>query len=381
MTAYFDWAATAPPDPEALNLQRKVSEDTWQNPSSAHQWGRSARAELDRARSRSAGALGVSPESLIFTSGGTEADHIPMLSLLLRPAPHSIAVSAVEHPAVTEQAKVLSRLGWKVASIPVDSSGRVSAEGVLSSLSEDTVFVAVMAVNNETGAIQPVEEIASALIRHSRGKRKIHFHVDAVQGIGKIPLNLSAEGIDSASLSAHKLGGPRGIGLLYLNRPLEGVLRGGGQESGLRPGTENVAAAAACALALERTVERMNAGDEADGRGLSRGLFANLCAVRGIAPIPRDRKEGDCRFSPFIMQFTNDRFPGEVLVRALSDRGIAVSTGSACSSKKKNRPVLEAMKISSRESQNAFRVSTGYGTTRDETEALVAALSEIMGAT
>lgn len=377
MNAYFDWAATAPSDPEVLDEYDRVARKFWHNPSSAHADGRSARTILEDARKRAAAALGSDPKDVFFTSGGTEADHIPLLSLLFRPVKGTIAYSAIEHSAITEQVKSLERAGWKTIRIPSTADGFVTPEAVLASLTDDTAYVAVMAVNNETGAIQPVTEIAKALADRYRGKRKPHFHVDAVQAIGKIPLNITSEGIDSIAASAHKICGPRGVGILRLGRQVDPFIRGGGQEYGMRPGTENVAGAAAFALALELAVARLKENE--DGIAHARELFERLISVNGITPIPASRVPGDSRFSPYIAQFTNDRLPGEVLVRALSDRGISISTGSACSTKKQSRPVLEAMHVAPDARQNAFRVSTGHATTQAEIDALVKAISDLFG--
>lgn len=347
--------------------------DAWGNPSSRHESGKRAAELLSSARARCAAALGVPADCVVFTSGGTESDYLPMLSLLQRPVRGTIAVSAVEHPAIAEQARSLETTGWKTLTIPVTREGFVTPEAVVSSIREDTAFVAVMAVNNETGAVQPVREISEALTAACAGRKRPHFHVDAVQAAGKVSLPFPFPGIDSAAISAHKIGGPRGIGLLYLAKRIEPFIRGGGQEGGIRPGTENVAGA----LALARCLEAC----DPSAPGLSDNgtrLHELLSGIGGIGIIPRTRAPADPRFSPCIYQCTNDRLPGEVLVRMLSESGVYVSTGSACSSKKKGRPVLQAMGIPPDERQNAFRISMGPATTRDDLEAFAGALSDIL---
>jgi cysteine desulfurase len=298
-----------------------------------------------------------------------------MLALLQRPVRGTIAVSAIEHPAIKEQARMLECLGWKTLSIPANKEGIITAEAVLRTIHDDTAFVAVMAVNNETGAIQPVEEIATALRTKCAGKKKPHFHVDAVQAAGKIPLNLSFPGIDSGAVSAHKLRGPRGIGLLYLAHRIEPFIRGGGQESGFRPGTENVAGAVALSLCLEKAIASLGSPEAEDRMEY---LMSSLTANKAITPIPESRAARDERFSPYVAQFTNAKIPGEVLVRALSDKGVYISTGSACSSKKRSRPVLEAMHVSADKQQNAFRISLGPLTTNADIDALAKALEEVL---
>lgn len=375
MSVYLDWAATTPPDADILKIALETAVEAYANPSSVHSDGKRAATILSGARTRAARALGIEPETVIFTSGGTESDHIPMLALLQRPVRGTIAVSAIEHPAIKEQARMLECLGWKTLSIPADREGIVTADAVLRTIHDDTAFVAVMAVNNETGAIQPVEEIATALRTKCAGKKKPHFHVDAVQAAGKIPLNLAYPGIDSGAVSAHKLQGPRGIGLLYLAHRIEPFIRGGGQESGFRPGTENVAGAVALSLCLEKATASLGSPGAADRMAY---LVSSLTANGSITPIPDSRAARDERFSPYIAQFTNAKIPGEVLVRALSDKGIFISTGSACSSKKRSRPVLEAMHVSPDKQQNAFRISLGPLTTNADVDAFAKALAEVL---
>lgn len=375
MSVYLDWAATTPPDPDILAEALDVSLRAYGNPSSVHAAGKEAAGILAEARARCANALGVKPETIVFTSGGSEADQFPLLSLLQRPVRGTIAVSAVEHPAILEQAKMLEPLGWKTLKIPVDRDGFVTVESVLGTIRDDTALVAVMAVNNETGAIQNVGDIAAALKERAAGKKKPHFHVDAVQAAGKIPLALAGFGIDSAAISAHKLKGPRGIGLLYLDHRVEPFVRGGGQEGGLRPGTENLAGAWALSRVLEKGVAGISGSRAAETMAT---LIDALTALDGVSVIPESRVPLDPRFSPYVAQFSNRSIPGEVLVRALSDRGVFISTGSACSSRKKTRPVLEAMHVSPDAQRNAFRVSIGPDTGKADVDALVGALSDVL---
>ena len=389
MSVYLDWAATTPPDPEIIAEASQIAVSAYGNPSSVHTAGKTAASLLAEARERCAKTLGVKSDTIIFTSGGTESDHLPMLSLLQRPVRGSIAISAIEHPAIIEQARMLELLGWKTLVIPVTREGFVTPEAVLATIREDTAYVAVMAVNNETGAIQPVREIAQALLDRCAGKKKPHFHVDAVQAAGKMPLQLSAPGIDSAAISAHKLQGPRGIGLLYVAHRIEPFIRGGGQEGGIRPGTENLAGAVALSRCLEKCGHKKNSctaespvsgtpPELASGaESVMAHLVSSLTAIGGVSIIPGTRTPADARFSPYVVQFTNAKLPGEVLVRALSDKGIFISTGSACSSKKKNRPVLQAMHVSPDMQQNAFRISIGNATTTADIDALTQALKSV----
>lgn len=377
MTAYLDWAATAIPDPEIYRRAAEKAAEAWANPSSQHREGKKAAESLENARRLCASVLGVPPETVFFTSGGTEADQIPLLSLLRRPAPGSAVISAIEHPAVRNQAEVLKKFGWTILPVNPDADGFITPEAVLAAIREDTAFAAVMCVNNETGAIQPVEEIAAAL--KTLGKRRIHFHTDAVQAAGMFPRTPETAGIHSMAFSGHKLGAPRGCGLLYCSPKPDPFLSGGGQEKGVRPGTENLAGAWAMAFALEKTARWFaDPEQKAGAEDKAAFLFRKLTAIPGVTSIPPSRRERSGNFSPFLFQFTNAMFPGEVLVRMLSDAGICISTGSACSAKKKARPVLQAMKTGAKDAQNAFRISTGIRTTQEEIEFLAGTLSDIL---
>lgn len=384
-TVYIDWAATAIYDTEILDEALKISKKAWANPSSIHKAGIFAKNTLQEYRQRTAITLGVKPESLYYTSGGTESNHLPLLSLLLRPSKGSILISSIEHPSVTEQALMLKHCGWEIIPIPCDTNGIIQAEAVSSKLRNDTAMVYVMAVNNETGAIQPIDEIAQILQDRFPDKKKPKLHVDAVQAIGKIPFNLSNPLIDSASISAHKLGGPRGIGLLYMPYRQEPFLRGGGQENGIRSGTENLYGATALCLCLEKnylgkkqsTLQRLSRQKK-----MTSDFISSLATIKNCTIIPATRQtpefcneDGwDSRFSPWIIQASFEGIPSEVLVRALSEKNIYISSGSACSARKLSRPVLEAMKISKKQAGFSVRLSFGYGTTEEDLNILLTEL-------
>ncbi|MDR0689455.1 MAG: aminotransferase class V-fold PLP-dependent enzyme, partial [Spirochaetaceae bacterium] len=323
---YFDWAATALPDmfipPEGIA--------PFGNPSSRHLEGRKAHDVLEDARSRCAAVLGVSPKQLYFTSGGTESNALVIHSMLLRPGPAALLVSSVEHPSVRENAVLLERLGRPLGLIGTAPDGRVGVHNLETALEKrrDARFAAIMAVNNEVGSRMDMPELVRFL--RVRGKPHIHIHSDMVQALGKIPLDIPAWDLDSASFSAHKIGGPRGIGLLYLRRPLETLYTGGGQEGGIRPGTENTAGAAAMAASMEHRAGAALVKEEYEkAAGRCRELLRNLRTLRRCSFIPRDRRDEDDRFSPWIVQLSFEGIPGEVMVRSLDDAGFAVSTGSA----------------------------------------------------
>jgi cysteine desulfurase len=343
------------------------------NPSSLHWEGREARKALEEARERCAAALKVSAKHLYFTSGGTESNAIALFSTLTRREPGALLASAVEHPSILENCRVLAGLDRRTALINVEQDGRVSPACLEKALARnpDTRFVAIMAVNNETGALMDMP----ALLRLIRERPGIHVHSDLVQALGKVPLAIS--GLDSGSISAHKLGGPRGAGLLFLRKAMRPLYTGGGQEGGIRPGTENTAGALALAECLEERITALDAEYE-KAAARFRGLIGFLRSIDGCSLIPSDRQVEDPRFSPYILQVAFRGIPGEVMARVLDDRGFAVSTGSACSSSSKKRPILSAMGLDEARSLEGIRISQGWSTTMEEIDLLCGAIRYIV---
>lgn len=370
---YFDWAATSPTDEDILREALEESLKDWGNPSSSHQAGKNAKILLDKARTRAAKAMGVKEDNIFFTSGGTESDQIPLLSVLTKPNKGTVLISSIEHPAIREQALAMKNLGWNVLSIPADKDGIIQAQALLDLLTNDTMLVCVMAVNNETGSIQPIYQIADALTKACQGKRRPKFHVDCVQAAGKIKLDLNYPGIDSAALSSHKICGPRGIGILYLKDSLDGFLRGGGQEKGIRSGTENVMGA----LAFSKCLERYYNKDNSEQAVRTKNFAEALSKLKGCTIIPPCRLEKEELFSPYVLQVAFDHIPGNVMLRALDSKGFYISTGSACSSKKNIRPVLEAMHVDAKYRETSVRFSFGPSTTKEAMDQLYEAVKEI----
>ncbi|GHV94160.1 aminotransferase V [Spirochaetia bacterium] len=369
---YFDWAATAVPDPPVAQTV------PFGNPSSLHSEGRAARDALEEARSRCAAVLGVPSRALYFTSGGTESNCIAIHSNLFRRGNGRVIVSDAEHSSVRENVETLERLGKPTGRLPVDSSGRVSPELLTKTFDKygDVRFAAIMALNNEIGVINDMYALRDVMRKQSVPP---HFHCDLVQAAGKIPLDINGWDLDSASLSAHKIGGPRGIGLLYLRRPLETLYTGGGQERKIRPGTENTAGAAALAACLENHAATEKVKNEyALARRRAKRLATGLKTFDRCVFIPRNRDIDDESFSPYILQAAFRDIPGEVMVRALDDLGFAVSTGSACSSSSPDRPVLAAMGIEESLSLEGIRISQGWSTTDEEIDLLLAAIAEVL---
>ncbi len=389
---YLDWAATSPPDREILEEAFRDSLGRYGNPSSAHGEGRLASDALESARRILLASLfpqGKPAGSIHFTGSGTEADQIPLLSLFSdfalglkrtrgASSPPHILVSSIEHPAVFSQALHLSALGIEVQFLDPDSRGRLDPRRVAENIRPETRLVAVMAVNNETGAVQDIEGIGKAIgerlripsarqpVRKPGGPaqaagKDIAFHVDCVQALGKTDLDFlgSPAGPSSAAFSAHKLRGPKGIGALWLASSLDVVAKGGGQEGGIRSGTENLYGALAFASCSVQAQAKLEAALR-HARDLEKLLIQGIRAIPGAATLPLDRQPGEAAFSPYILSASFPGLGGEVLARALSDAGIAVSTGSACSSRKKGeRRILKAMGLDGELSFSAIRISTG----------------------
>jgi len=370
---YFDWAATSPTDEDILQESVKITLEAWGNPSSSHEVGKKARTILEEARKRAADALRVKPECIYFTSGGTESDQIPLLSVMAKPAKGTVLVSSIEHPAVREQADAMKHCGWNIVQIPANKDGIITPEAVTNLITSDTMLICVMAVNNETGNIQPIYEIADAITKATEGKRRPKFHVDCVQAAGKIPLNLSYKGIDSAAFSSHKICGPRGIGILYVKDRMEPFLRGGGQEKGIRSGTENVLGAVAFSKCLERYYNQ----DHTEQKNITDSFITKLSELKGCTIIPESRMNNMDLYSPYVIQAAFDHIPGNVMLRALDSKGFYISTGSACSTKKNNRPVLESMHVEAKHRETSVRFSFGPHTTKQAIDDLFEAVKEI----
>ena len=362
---YLDWAATAPLQvPAATQYQLG-------NPSSAHACGRRQRDALAAARSQLAAAFGCPPEEIVATGGATEADHLVLYSPLahLRRDTRSafergIVHSAIEHPAVAEPARQLAQIGFPVQVARVATDGLIDLDHLAACLDEHTRLVAIIAVNNETGAIQPLQAAAELVRAHARRSgRRIHFHTDAVQAFCR-GLEVPLAAADSAAASAHKLGGPVGVGMLRLSAqtPFEPLSRGGGQEGGRRPGTQNVAGVTAFARQVAALAPAAKQ-HLCHAQTLHQQLVAGAARL-GLQVVPAQRLQQPERYSPYITCLAASGVPAEVLVRVLSDQGVYVSRGSACASTgTKSSPILRAMGVAPEVAAGAFRVSVGWTTT------------------
>ncbi len=396
---YLDWAATSPPDAKILEECLSLSCESFGNPSSAHEKGKEARSLLEDARESFANSLESANGSgsatrkkkavgrIVFTGSGTEADQIPLLSVLRlalsKPGGAQgchIVVSAIEHPAVFAQAKTLERLGIKLTVVNPGADGRISPEKIREALRPTTKLVAVMAVNNETGAVQNIQDIGLAIreAQSHQGIGDIIFHVDAVQALGKLPFSPAPAFMDSAAFSAHKIGGPRGVGALWVSKGLEVLGSGGGQEGGLRSGTENLFGALAFARCAAKAASDL--GDRiASARNLEALLIEGIRRIPGALILPECRKLGDEAFSPWIVNAAFPGLGGEVLARALSDEGIAVSTGSACShlERKRDHRILDSMGIPVNQSFSSIRVSIGHANRTSDIERFLSTTADL----
>lgn len=360
---YLDWAATAPPDESILKKSTETAIRLYGNPSSKHGPGRRAAAFLKELRHRAGEALGVPAETLLFTSGGTESNNIVFFSLLERQQRGTVLVSEIEHPSGYEPARALEKFGFRVKTLKPDNNGQITPAELERVWERDVQLISVLCVSNETGVQQPLKALVKAArtLSSSHG-RPLHFHTDAVQALGKVPLHLQEWDIDSASFSGHKIGAPRGIGMLYLRSPLPVLYRGGGQEEGRRHGTENLAGIHGFVEAAEAETDSLEEGHRLSLQR-KRELIRGLSGIDGLMTLPRGVDLTGPDYSPNILTFSLPPVPGEVLTRVLNDRGIFISTGSACSSRKKrDYRVLEGMGLTREEAFSTVRVSWHHST-------------------
>jgi cysteine desulfurase len=374
MRIYFDYNATTPIVPAVGDAMTAAMRDVFGNASSVHFFGQQAKAAVDIARSSLAALFGADPSEIVFTSGGTESDNFAIRGAAeaLEPTKrrHLIA-SAIEHEAVLNTLKALARRGWQTTLLPVDHSGILSPDRLRDAMRDDTALVSVMHANNEIGTIQPIAELAAIAHEH-----RALMHTDAVQSAGKIPVETRALGVDLLSVSAHKFNGPKGVGALWIKRGtrLQAMQTGGKHERGRRAGTENVPAivgmGVAALLAKEKLAsETLRVGALRDR--LEEGVLRSVTgtAING-APLQR---------VPNTTNISFDRVEAESLLIALDLEGVAVSTGSACSSGTlEPSHVLRAMGFPPHRTQNSLRFSLGVFSTQEEVDRVVEILPRLV---
>lgn len=371
---YLDNAASTRPDPEVVAAMSAAATDLFANPSSAHAAGAAAARALEQARAAVAAGLAAEPAELIFTSGGTEANALGVAGAARRARGRHLCVSSIEHPSVLEAARALAAGGggFELTEIPVGPSGRVDPAAVAAVLRPDTAVVAVMLVNNELGTVQPVAEIARLLRERPR---RPHFHVDAVQALGVLPVRPAALGTDSLAISAHKIHGPKGAGALWL-RPgvrLAPLWEGGGQERGLRSGTENLPGIVGLGRAVALAEAARAGGAAAEMARLRDGFEARALEVvpQARPTVPAGEPGGR---APHISSLALPDLPAEPLLHALEARGFLAAAGSACASKTRGPShVLTAIGV--RDTTAVLRFSLSRHTTAAELDAAAAALA------
>jgi cysteine desulfurase len=374
MRIYFDYNATTPLAPDAIDAVTAATRDLFGNASSVHTFGQQAKAALDHARSSIAALIGGDPLEVVFTSGGTESDNFAIRGVAdaLEPTKRRhLITTAIEHEAVLNTLKALARRGWRTTILPVDQSGIVSPDRLREVITDDTALVSVMHANNEIGTIQPVAEMAA--IAHEHGAL---MHSDGVQSAGKIGVDVRSLGLDLFSISAHKFNGPKGAGALWIKRGtrVQAILTGGKHERNRRAGTENVPAIAGMGAAARLAVAKLD-GESARVAALRDRLETGILrAVDGtVVNGAPDRRV------PNTTNISFDRVEAESLLIALDLEGIAVSTGSACSSGTlEPSHVLRAMGFPPHRTQNSLRFSLGMFSTAEEADRVIEVLPRLV---
>ncbi|MFH1721101.1 MAG: cysteine desulfurase NifS [Candidatus Altiarchaeota archaeon] len=370
---YLDHAATSPVLEEVIQTTCPYFNELYGNASSLHQFGRKAKEALENAREQVSGALGAEPDEIYFNSGGSESDNQAIIGTFHKKKDQGnhIIISEIEHPAILDSAKYLNeRFGAKITLIPVDSEGIVDPNDVQETITKDTILVSIMHANNEIGTIQPIEEIGKILSDH-----QALFHTDAVQTYGKIPVNVEKLGVDLLSISAHKLGGPKGVGALYIKKETEidALIHGGGHERKMRSGTENVAGIVGLAKATE--IASKNLKKETD-----RQIQLRDTLIKSILQIEDSWLNGHpTKRLPNNANFGFKYIEGEGILLKLDMKGIAASTGSACSSHSlEPSHVLTAIGLSAEDAHGSLRLTLGPKNTKEDISYAIETVTEVV---
>ena len=363
---YFDYSATTPVDRRVSELMTEINEDVFGNPSSVHLFGQKARGYVERARQQICTSVGCDPTEIIFNGSGSEANNIILHTLLYGEKRH-VVLSAIEHPSIYNVVKELAPLGISHTIVDVDDTGRVDPDEVSAAIRDDTGLVSIMMVNNELGTVEPMAEIANIC-----KEQKIAFHSDGVQALGKIPVDVKSLGVTSMSFAAHKLYGPKGVGVLYLagGEELHPLIAGGSQENGRRAGTENVAGISGFGLAAELAADEVH--DEKERLSHLRNIFiSNLKENRPEVMINGHSSET----VPGVVSLSIPGISAEKLVMKFDMDGFALSAGAACASgSPKPSRVLKAIGLSDELNRQTIRISFGRFTTAEEVDSLLNAL-------
>ncbi|MEB3232009.1 MAG: cysteine desulfurase family protein [Leptolyngbyaceae bacterium] len=378
MQIYLDYGATTPTRPEAIALMQEVMTHQWGNPSSLHQWGGRAATVVERARFQVAELLhAASADSIVFTSGGTEADNLAIMGVAQKfGTPQHLIISSVEHPAIAQPVARLQQQGWQVTYLPVNAQGRVDPADLQAAFQRNTVLVSVIWGQSEVGTLQPIEALGMLARDHGA-----IFHTDAVQAVGRLPLDVQRLPVDLLSISSHKIYGPQGAGALYVRPGVElaPLLQGGGQEFQLRSGTQAVPVIAGFGLAAQMAAAELT--DESERlRQLRDRLFHHLSDIDGLEPTG-DRLHRLPHHVSFVWRDADGvQLSGKTLVRQLNLAGIAASAGSACHSGKLSpSPILTAMGYGATLAKSGIRLTLGQHTTVADIDWTSMALRQILG--
>ncbi|SRR5579883_304607 len=378
MQIYLDYSATTPTRPEAIAAMQMVLTEQWGNPSSIHEWGQRAATVIEQARMQVASLINApNPESIIFTSGGTEADNMAIMGVAHSYSkPQHIIISSVEHSAISEPVRLLELWGWQVTRLRVDAKGRVSPLDLKVALQSNTVLVSIIYGQSEVGTIQPIEELGN--IARSRN---VLFHTDAVQVAGRLPIDVQKLPVDLLSMSSHKIYGPQGAGALYVrpNVELVPLVIGGGQERRLRSGTQAVPAIAGFGVAAELAKQEMSTETPRLIKLRDR-LFAQLTNIPGLIPTGERFHRLPHHVSFCLEHADGEKLSGKTLVRQLNLAGIGISAGAACQSGKLNpSPILLAMGYSEKAALGAIRMTLGRDTTEADIDWVAMVFKQVLG--
>ena len=371
---YLDNAASTAVHPEVVKEMMPYFDTQYGNPSSIHQFGRKAKNAIEKARKQVATLIGAEPNEILFTSGGTESNNTILDGVLTsnsEPDPEHIITSSIEHEAVLQPCKEFENVGIKITYLPVDEHGIVNPDEITNSINSHTVLVSIMFANNEVGTIQPIKEISEICKKY-----QIPLHTDAVQAVGKIPINVKDLGVDALSISSHKINGPKGIGALFIKKGLMVTpqILGGGQENGMRSGTENVASIVGFGKACEIAKERLNR-NISHFQTLHSSILSKI--VKEISHVKLNGHPEKRIFNNVHLTFMGVN--GEDLIIKLDEHGIAASTGSACSvHTQKASHVLKAMGFNHEQITGSLRISFGYMNTLDEIDQTVEVLKKVV---
>lgn len=380
MQIYLDYSATTPPRPEVITAMQNALTQEWGNPSSLHLWGQQAAMLVEQARNQVAGLINAPSDTVVFTSGGTEADNLAIMGVAQNyRTPQHIIISSVEHSAVAEPVRLLEQWGWQVTRLPVNTQGRVEPSDLQAALQPNTVLVSIIYGQSEIGTLQSIEILGKVIRDYAHSSGKIIFHTDAVQVAGRLPIDVQKLPVDLLSLSSHKFYGPQGAGALYIRPGVElvPILSGGGQESRLRSGTQAVPTIAGFGVAAQLAASEMAIETPRLIR-LRNRLFEQLTNTTSLIATG-DRFHRLPHHASFAVLGDGNNVTGKTLVRQLNFAGIGISAGSACHSGKLSpSPILLAMGYSDLVALGGIRLTVGRDTTEADVDWTAMVIKQVL---